>query len=81
MNALTRYALIAVLCACLGLGAWAGWLQSRNADLGAKLTASRALLAGCVARQSDVSEQKVRVNEIDNLSDDDLRSRASEWLR
>lgn len=40
---MTKYALIAVLTACLGLGSYAWWLQAQNAALTVSLAQERAL--------------------------------------
>ena len=78
---MTRYityaALLFALAAC-GALSWSIW---RNGSLKTDNAALRSKIEACAARTTDIIEHEDRTDEIDNLSDDDLRNRASEFLR
>lgn len=71
---------LALSVACLGLWGWGQSLKADKAALGAKLSLAAASLEVCVARQLDRDQHKDLSDEIDALSADDFRDRASEWM-
>jgi len=76
----TRYALIAALVACLGLGGAASYLWHRNATLRAENDALSIRVNGCSARIQNIIKDMRSDNEIDAIPDDGLRDVPSGWL-
>ena len=71
------------LAAIAGAGALVWYvmdLRGDNAAKAAEIDALTVRVTGCEARVLGNTEHGERANEIDGLSDDDLRNRASEWL-
>lgn len=82
MMFLTRYApTLAALAGVAGLVWYVMDLRSDNAALTAENSALSAQIEGCEARVNGNLQHRDRANEIDALSDDDLRDRAIEWMR
>ena len=75
-----RYALIAATGATVALGAWVWVLTERNGALRADIEVAAAGLRACDARVSSILKDKERDDEIDALSDDDLRDLFFRWM-
>ena len=74
---ITHIALLLALVAC-GALLWSTW---RNGLLKTDNAALQSQIEACTARTTDIIEHEDRSDEIDNLSDDDLRNRASQFMR